>query len=155
MSFDFGNWDPRDRSQDAPQRRRLEELVRRLTDEQLATRMGEHWTVAVALAHMSFWDRRAATLVEAWRRQGTIQSVGEGVDTSEVLNDALLPTWRALPPRAAAEEAVAAARAADGILDEAGPTMVEQIMSAGPSINPARGIHRAEHLDEIERTLGL
>ena len=71
MAFDLQCADPRDRSQDPPQRQRLEALVRRLSDEQLATPMGE------------------------------------------------------------------------------------QITNAGPPLDPARAIHPAEHLDEIERTLGL
>ncbi len=154
MAFDPQHWDPRDRSQDEPQRRRLEALVNTLSDAQLATRLGEHWTIAIALAHLAFWDRRAAELVGKWQREGRVAAAGEGVDTAQILNDALLPTWRALPARAAAEEAVAAARAADGALDQGGAGLVEQIMNAGPPINPARAMHRAEHLDEIERALG-
>src|SRR5919199_3558316 len=102
-----------DRIQDEPQRRRLETLVQRLSDAQLAQPLPDGWTVAAVLAHLAFWDNRAAILVERWRRAG--------VDPSEldvdVVNDAAKPQWLALTPRAAAEGAVQAARAADAALD--------------------------------------
>jgi|SRR5215216_3283732 len=154
MTFDPGTWDRRDRSQDEPQRRRLEALVKRLTDVELQTPLGDGWTIAVALAHLAFWDRRSAVLVELWRQRGAVQQWSEGIDTADVINTALLPTWQGLSPRAAAREAVAAAEAADRALDEAGSAFIDQLMAAGPPINPARSIHRAEHLDQIEGALG-
>ena len=153
MTFDFGNWSPRDRTQDGPQRERLERLVQRLSDAELETSLGDGWTVAVALVHLAFWDRRAAALVAHWQRQGSVQTFSEGVDTPDVINQAALPVWQIVPARAAANEAVAAARAADRALDEGGAALIEKIMAAGPPINPARAIHRAEHLDQIERAL--
>ena|SRR5215831_15555574 len=154
MTFDPGTWDPRDRSQDEPQRQRLEQLVNRLSDADLQTPLGGGWTVAVALAHIAFWDRRAAALVKLWQQRGSVQTYSEGVDTADIINEAATPTWQALPPRAAANEALAAADAADRALDQGGAALVERIMAAGPPINPARAIHRAEHLDQIEQALG-
>ena len=75
--------------------------------------------------------------------------------TTEALNEALLPLWQALPARAAADEALAAARAVDQALDAASPALIEQIIAAGNPINPARGNHRAEHIEQIERALGV
>jgi len=60
----------------------------------------------------------------------------------------------ALSPRAAAEEVVAAARAADRELDNASPELLQQIIAAGPAISLARAHHRNEHLDQIEQALG-
>ena len=37
---------------------RLRVLAARLTDDQMQTRVGEHWTVAIVFAHLAFWDRR-------------------------------------------------------------------------------------------------
>src|SRR5919199_6983267 len=102
-----------DRSQDEPQRRRLEALVARLSDEQLAQPMPDGWTVAGLLAHLAFWDNRAAVLVERWRRSG----VGRSEADVDAVNDAAKPQWLALQPRRAAEGAVEAARAADSALD--------------------------------------
>jgi hypothetical protein len=32
--------------------------------------VGEHWTVAVALAHIQYWDGRGLGAIEAWKRHG-------------------------------------------------------------------------------------
>ncbi len=37
---------------------RIRELAASLSDDDLKRPVGEHWTVAVALAHIAFWDRR-------------------------------------------------------------------------------------------------
>jgi Mycothiol maleylpyruvate isomerase N-terminal domain len=140
---------PHERGRDEPERKRLEALVERLSDDDLARPVADGWTIAAVLAHLAFWDHRAAVLVERWRKAG----VGRSDADVDAINDAAKPQWLALPPRAAAEDAVRAARAADGALDAAGDELVEQIVAIGYPINVSRAAHRAEHLDEIERTL--
>lgn len=137
-----------DRSADAPERQRLEALVARLGDADLSKSLSDGWTVAAVLAHLAFWDRRAAVLVERWRRGGVSMSQ---VDV-DVVNDAAKADWLALPPRVAAQQAVEAARQADAALDAA-PELIEQIVAIGYPINVSRAVHRKEHLDEIERAL--
>jgi hypothetical protein len=44
-------------------RQRLQVLVARLDDAELAYPLGDEWTVAAVLAHLAFWDRRAAILL--------------------------------------------------------------------------------------------
>jgi hypothetical protein len=39
------------------ERERLRTLVTRITDEELSLPLGEGWTIAVALAHLAFWDQ--------------------------------------------------------------------------------------------------
>lgn len=43
---------------------RLRALAARLTDEELRQRVGEHWTVAIALAYLAFWDRRTLVTLD-------------------------------------------------------------------------------------------
>jgi hypothetical protein len=45
------------------ERERLKSLVEELTEAQLNIPLGEDWTVAVALAHLAFWDQRSLTLI--------------------------------------------------------------------------------------------
>ena len=137
-----------DRTQDSAERERLQALVQRLTDAELGTTLNDGWTVAAVLAHLAFWDRRAANLVERWLRQG----IGRSDADVDAINDAAKAQWLALPPRAAAQHAVEAARTIDAALDAA-PDLVEQIVAIGYPINPSRAVHRREHLDEIERAL--
>ena len=141
---------PVDRSQDTPARLRLEALVNRLSDAQLATRLSDDWTVAAVLAHLSFWDQRAAYLVRHWQKEG----VGNSGADADPINNAAKPQWLALPPRVAADLAVQAARAADAALDTCSPELLERIQKAGSPINLNRATHRFEHLAEIEAAIG-
>ncbi len=79
------------------ERERLGHLVNRLTDEELSLLLGEGWTVAAALAHLAFWDQRAAVLMQRWTKEKVAPSP---VDT-DVTKDALLPLCLAISPRAA------------------------------------------------------
>jgi predicted protein tyrosine phosphatase len=138
-----------DRSQDAPERRRLEALVNQLSDSDLPKPLPDGWTIAGVLAHLAFWDQRAAFLVERWQRQG----VGRSDADVEAVNNAAKPQWLALPPRVAAAQAVEAARTADAALDAAPLALIDQIVAVGSPINVSRAAHRREHLDDIERAL--
>lgn len=127
---------------------RLTSLVDRLSDDDLQRKFDWGWTVAVALAHVAFFDRRAARLVERW------QSVGCGPSPydADAINDAMLPAWLLIPPRAAAQEALAAAAEVDEAVANLTDDMLEQIVQGG-SVNPNRATHRNMHLDEIEALL--
>jgi len=143
-----------DRSGDAAALRRLEALVAPLSDADLARPLDDGWTISGILGHLAFWDRRAAFLVQLWRSGQRVPSAADDIGDVHTVNEAAKPQWLALAPRAAAEEAVAAARAADGALDHAPPELLQQIVAAGPPISLARAGHRNEHLDQIDQALG-
>ncbi len=131
------------------ERERLHALVTRLTDEELMRPMGNHWTVAVALAHLAFWDERSLFLLRKWQREGVTPSPMD----IDVTNDALLAWWRVIPPRAAANQAVAAAEAVDRELEAASPELIDAIRELGEDYRLFRSIHRKLHLDEIEAVI--
>jgi hypothetical protein len=148
---------PADRSyvaQNTAQRDRLREFVGRASDKELEAPMPAGWTVAAVLAHLAFWDQRIVVLVDAWQRAGATHVPSTVADHDvDWINDAGKPMLLALPPRAAARLAVAAAEAADarvaGLKDE---FLTANAAADGP-INPLRATHRKDHLDEIERAL--
>jgi hypothetical protein len=45
------------------ERERLRFLIESLSDEQLLTPLDTEWTIAVALAHLAFWDQRSLILI--------------------------------------------------------------------------------------------
>ena len=132
------------------ERERLKSLVERLSDEELSLPMGEDWTISVALAHLSFWDQRALVLVRKWKKTGTIELSAIDID---VTNDSLLSTWRALPPRVAANLAISSAEEIDRELEKASSDLLTAIEGLGEKFRLYRSIHRKMHLDEIEKTL--
>ena len=136
--------------ENARAREKLHSLVAALTDEELKLPLGDDWTIAVALAHLAFWDQRSLVLMQKWKQQG----VGPSPIDIDVTNDSLLPIWRAVPPRAAAELAVSCAEAIDRELEEASPDLIDAIDSLGEKFRLYRSMHRKTHFDEIEGILG-
>jgi hypothetical protein len=136
-------------AENAKARERLRSLVERLTEEELHLPLGNDWTVAVALAHLAFWDQRRLVLMQKWKQSG-VELLPLDID---VINDSLLPIWRALPPKAAADLAVASAEAIDRELEEASSELIEAIESLGEKFRLYRALHRKLHLDEIEEAL--
>lgn len=127
---------------------RIRTLVERLSDQALQQPVGEHWTVAVALAHLAFWDRRVLLGLDAVERDGKLN-----IPTIDItVNDLSLPLWAAIPPRAAANLAVEAAAALDERLENFPPTLLELLYTHNQRW-VERALHRNAHLDEVEAAL--
>lgn len=127
---------------------RIRELAARLTDEQLLHPVGEHWTVAVAFAHLAFWDLRALDLLDRTEREGHLSA--PEIDVS--VNDLSLQFWKALPPRQAVQLAIESAEALDKRLEGFPPALLEEIHTVRDRW-VERSLHRNEHLDEVESAL--
>jgi hypothetical protein len=136
-------------AENARERERLRSLVGRLTDDELSLPMENGWTVAVALAHLAFWDQRSLALMRKWRLTG-VQPSPIDID---VINDSLLPLWLALSPRAAANLAVSSAEAIDRELEESPSELISAIESLGERFRLYRSEHRKLHLDQIEEII--
>jgi hypothetical protein len=128
---------------------RIRSLADRLTDVELQRPVGEHWTLAITLVHLSFWDRRALDVLE--RRIADPSAPAPALDM--VANDLALPAWAAVPPREACRLAIEAAEALDAALEDAPDAAIASILAENPRwVN--RSIHRGAHLDEAEAALG-
>jgi hypothetical protein len=136
-------------TENAQQRDRLCLLVERLTDEELSFPMETGWTVAVALAHLAYWDQRSLMLMRKWQSE-VVELSPIDID---VTNDSLLPLLLAIPPRTAAQLAVSAAEAIDRELENASSELISAIGGLGDDFRLYRSIHRKLHLDEIENIL--
>ena len=51
---------------------RIRALATRLSDQELQHPVGEHWTVAITLAHLAFWDRRVMYVLDMTARDGKL-----------------------------------------------------------------------------------
>jgi hypothetical protein len=131
-------------------RERLESVVSRLSDDDLRRELSDGWTVAAALAHLAFWDRRALVLLDRWTQRGETPRPSP-IDV-DVANDAVHYLIRLIPPRTAADEAVAAAAAIDRALEELDDETLEAVRAIdSPKLD--RSEHRIEHLNQIEHLL--
>jgi hypothetical protein len=134
-------------------RRRLETLVRRLSEEDLARSTDYGWTVAALLAHLVFWDQRMIMILRRWQEEGLTPSP---IDAAAV-NDSLKIVCHALEPRKAIELCLSAAEAADAELATLTPERVKQLEEHAAATDTQfrmnRALHRDGHLDDIEALL--
>jgi hypothetical protein len=129
---------------------RLRKFVNSVTDTELKLVLyKEGWTVAVALAHLAFWDERRRVMLKLWKQEGVKQSPY----FFDIFNDALLPVLLAIPPRKAAQLSVSTAAALDKELEELPAEMVKAIEALQEPTALDRAHHRNMHLDEIDALL--
>jgi hypothetical protein len=139
--------------QNAASRRRLETLVRGLSDEDFARSTDYGWTISALLAHLAFWDHRMSAILRRWQQ--------EGLDSSPidmmVVNEALQVLCHAFEPRAAAELAISAAEKIDAELETLTPELVKQLEEHAAATETQfrmnRSLHRDSHLNDIEALL--
>jgi len=132
--------------ENARERERLRRLVNRISDEELRLPLWEGWTIAIAFAHLSFWDQRALVLLKKWKTSGVIPSP---ID-DDITNDSILPLCSAISPRVAANLAVVAAEAIDLELEKASEDLIRDIRKLNERFRLYRCDHRKLHLDQIE-----
>lgn len=134
-------------------RRRLESLVKGLSDADLARSTHYGWTVAALLAHLAFWDHRMSVILRRWQESGFDPSP---IDSTAV-NDALKVICHALEPRTAAELAISAAQKIDAELETLTSDLVNQIeehaRATDTQFRMNRSLHRDGHLNDIEALL--
>jgi hypothetical protein len=121
------------------ERERLAALVGRMSDADLTRSVGHGWTVAATLIHLAFWDLRAVRLIDQYEKSGVTPSPAD----VDVVNDTVHA------PRLAVD----AAERVDRRLETVPDRLLEAVVAADRPFNPERHVHRAEHLDEIERAL--
>jgi hypothetical protein len=136
------------------QRERLAEIVGRLTSDDHAREVMPGWTIGALLAHVAFWDR---LVIERWTRaiaDGDTIPVSLSDVLTDLINDASLAQWSAMPGPLAGREAIAAAEAVDSYIEGLEEARVAAAEEAGLARLIDRSRHRAEHLDAIEAALG-
>lgn len=123
---------------------RIRALVTSLSEQELQHPVGEHWTVAITLAHLAFWDRRVMNMLQAAEQDSKLRTP----EIDIVVNDISLPLWAAIPPREAARLALETAEALDEQLANLPTALLEEVYARNERW-VVRALHRNEHLNEI------
>jgi hypothetical protein len=134
--------------QNREQLERLRTLVEQLSDDDLMRELPDGWTIADALAHLAFYDRRAQILLERFAREGVFASPYD----YDTINEVLPHLTRRIPPRDVAVEALAAAEAADRAAEATPGSLVGEIQRLN-QVKLERAEHRRNHLNDIEAVL--
>ncbi len=127
---------------------RIRALVACLTDGELQHPVGKHWTVAIALAHLAFWDRRVMYVLDMTEPDGKLFAP----EIDILVNDLSLLLWAAIPPREAARIALETAEALDMRLEGFPSALLEEIYAHNKRW-VVRAWHRNEHLDKVDAAL--
>ena len=124
-------------------REQMRSLADHLTDEQMLTRVGEHWTVGIVYAHIAWWDRRVIYVLDMTEKNGKLFIP----EIDIFVNDLSLPLWAAVPPREAVRIAMENAEVLDKRLEDYPLALLEDIYNYNKRW-VIRALHRGEHLDE-------
>jgi hypothetical protein len=139
--------------QNTESRQRLEALIRRLTDTDLALSTDYGWTISALLAHLAFWDERMSAILVRWKENG----LDESPIDSYAVNEALKPICHAIEPRLAADLALIAAEKLDATFETLSDDFVKQIEkhieTTGTQFRMNRALHRGDHVKDIEALL--
>ena len=127
---------------------RIKNLATSLTDEEMQTRVGKHWTVSTTLAHLAWWDRRVMYVLDMTAKDGKLFIP----EIDVFVNDLSLPLWAAIPPREAARIAIETSEYLDQQLEGYPPLLLEEIYNYNKRW-VIRALHRNEHLDEVDAAL--
>jgi len=127
---------------------RIRKMAARLSDDEMQHPVGEHWTVAIVMAHLAFWDRRVMYVLDMTERDRKLFIPEIGI----FVNDLSLPLWAAIPPREAARIAIETAETCDKRLETFPPSLLEKIYTYNKRWVD-RSLHRGEHLAEADAAL--
>jgi hypothetical protein len=124
-------------SENQKSRARLINIVNTLSEADLSRVIyKEGWTVAVAFAHLAFWDERRRIMLRHWREKG----VSPTPYIDDIVNDALIPLALTIPLKQAGQLAVAAAEALDKEIEDVPDEMLKAIEALNePKPQPAPG----------------
>ena len=129
-------------------RERMRTLADSLTDEQMQTKVGEHWTVSIVYAHIAWWDRRVMYVLDMTEKEGKLFIPQIDI----FVNDLSLPLWAVVPAREAVRIAMENAEAVDKRLEEYPAALLEELFKYNKRW-VVRALHRNEHLDEASAAL--
>jgi len=112
---------------------------------------GPGWTVGGLLAHLAFYDNRARLLLAKWKKDGVAASAND----VDLMNESMRPMFNLIPADAAAWLVNETAAAIDREIDSLSPDFLARVEKDGTAVKLNRGLHRAHHLAQIEKALGL
>ena len=127
---------------------RIRTLIARLSDEEMQTKVGEHWTIVITLAHLAFWDKRVMHILDVTEREGKLFDL----EIDVVINDLSLQLWEAIPPHEAARICIETSEALDKRLEDFPPQLLEELYNHNKRW-VVRALHRNEHLDDADAAL--
>jgi uncharacterized damage-inducible protein DinB len=127
---------------------RMRQIIQGLSEKGLSQTTANHWTIAMTLAHLAFWDQRVIHVIESAKKNNELHAPL----FDDQLNDILAPILAVLPLADSARLAIHTAETLDQMLEECPAWIEDQMMLANNRL-VERSLHRNDHLDEIEASI--
>jgi hypothetical protein len=137
----------------AAARERILGLIGGRSEEALATRVDDDWTVAGLLGHLAFWDRVHVGRLRKALADGLAAPPPLPDGVTDLINNAAIPSWSRLPGAEARRQWEEASGEVDAYLAGLDAAVVEGVRAAGYPRLIERFRHRTEHGDTIEGAL--
>jgi len=131
---------------------RLSDLAAKLTPADLSRDLGGGWVIATAFAHLTFWDRRAAFLLQRWK-EGLVVPHEVIPWYDHVLNDTIETFYPLLPPVAVPRLCLEAAGILESTIRSLPQLLIDEIVARDDGWLLDRSGHRTEHIKQIEAGL--
>ena len=136
----------------AESQHRLLALVEPLDEQTLQREVEAGRTIAALLAHVAFWDQICVVRWDGYERGGSLADIPDTL--IDYINAANLPTWRALPGRAAVDVLRQAMDETDRRIARLPDTAVQAAIAGGFTFMLDRTGHRDEHTAQLTALLG-
>jgi DinB superfamily len=130
-------------------RRKLEGVVRGLSETELTRANAGGWTVSALLAHLAFWEQRALVLMRRRKANGLDESP---IDPN-AMKDALMPFYLGIDPCKSAELCLSSTAAVDAELESVTAELFDQIEAGLTYDRFSRALHRVDHMNDIAHIL--
>jgi hypothetical protein len=137
-------------SQNILERERLVRLSSTLSHAELNSSVSNNWTVATKLIHLAFWDRYYLALLDDWEQHGFKDTRAQ----VNAINQAVLDLSQHIPMTEVSHLVNNAAFAIDQKLERLDSDLATIIQEHGHDRILKRYLHRKEHLEQIEQSLG-
>src|SRR5215831_19474293 len=124
-------------------RERLARDLDSLAPEDHGREIDGGWTVGALLAHLAFWDRMVAGRWALASRTGSSTPFDLADETTDLVNDANLAAWRALPADRVSALVLEAADAVDAAVAALPDASIDAVLAEGRPRLVDRSRHRA------------
>jgi hypothetical protein len=129
--------------------RRMQALVTSLSDDSLHRALSSRWTVAGTLAHLAFWDHWVEVRWNHFSRTNSFHNLPD--DITDLVNEAAMAEWHALPPREAVRLCLDAAVSVTRRIERLSSQHIGAAVETGRLAMVDRTLNWYPHLDEIDR----
>lgn len=131
-------------------RKKISDILNRISDSQWHTEIGGGWTVGTMLCHIAFWDKMTIERLQVLKETGNLTSVPEK-DNLDVINDSVRYMCSAFSLEAGKRLVIDCMNQVDLLVSQLTPDEIKILQESGRERWIQRNLHREIHLPGLEK----